>query len=136
MAKKQQYDFMGPNVGPIAIMAGLPVVNFMLWYGCNATGCATFASFPAIKEQLVSVPLATPGGFAAVAAWLSAQILLHVLLPGRRAQGEKLPDGTHLTYKLTSTQLSFFLRHQPVGLLAQGKGPRLTLLRDMSSQQL
>ena len=39
-----QYEFMGPWLGPLGIMAGLPAVCYALVYTCNAGGCSLLSS--------------------------------------------------------------------------------------------
>lgn len=44
--------------------------------------------------------IASSEGFLAVIGWVTWLVVLHVLLPGRHVQGNKLKDGSQLTYKL------------------------------------
>lgn len=101
MGGKQHFEFMGPIVGPVGIMLGTPLVNFLLVYGCSAAGCLTWRSAPNMHRLFSSSQLASVEGFAALLGWLILHILLHILLPGRRAKGAKLADGTQLSYKLS-----------------------------------
>ena len=45
-------------------------------------------------------PIYTHTAMAAVAGWFALVLLRHLLLPGNRALGVLLPDGSRLTYKL------------------------------------
>lgn len=37
-SREQEYEFMGPWIGPLGIMLGLPGVCYALVYTCNAGG--------------------------------------------------------------------------------------------------
>ena len=93
-------QFFGPHLGPLGIMLGLPAVCYALVYACNASGCMHLA-------PKFSIPGFPPGqrlfswqALGVYVAWLVAQVLLHLLLPGQRRQGVVLADGSRLTYKL------------------------------------
>ena len=97
--KVQEFEFFGPH-GPLGIILGLPVVCYALVYACNAQGC-----MHVVPE--FSVPGFAPGqaffstqALAAYLAWFGLLVVLHLLLPGQRAEGTVLPDGRRLPYKL------------------------------------
>ena len=95
-----EFEFMGPTAGPLGMVLGLPAVCYGLFYACNAGGCLGLSQ----PGRLLGFPpaqrLFTWQALAVYLAWFACQAALHLLLPGRRAQGTKLPDGTQLTYKL------------------------------------
>lgn len=104
--RKIEYEFMGPWVGPSAIVIGLPVVCYGLYYSCNQQGC--FTMWPELR-----VPGFPPGtqiislaGFGVFFLWLAAQVLIHLLVPGRHKLGAQLADGSRLSYKLTGKSLT------------------------------
>lgn len=97
---KQEYEFMGPLVGPVAIIVLLPLVCYGLVYICNAEGCLgvsgmTIPGFPS-QTQLISKEACL-----VVACWMTFQMALHVTMPGEIAEGVQLPNGKRLKYKLT-----------------------------------
>ena len=103
MTTDHEYEFMGPVVGPVAIMALLPLVCYGLVYICNADGCLNMSlSIPgfARHSQLISTQ-----GTLAILGWMAFQTLLHLLLPGQRVQGVLLANGRRLTYKLNGEDL-------------------------------
>ena len=147
-----QYEFMGPWMGPLGIMAGLPAVCYALVYTCNAGGCSVLkgpAHWPGFPpgtslftweatavflgwffaqvqfSSRICPPvmffrdffLPWPGPDALCnSLWSlkavlapSAQVLLHLALPGQREPGVKLPDGRRLRYKLTGDASAFLL---------------------------
>ena len=97
--KHHEYEFFGPVVGPLGIMLGLPAVCYGLFFLCNGDTCLTDGSFT--FKDVVGTPIFTWDAFLVFLCWLLFQILLHLLVPGKNVDGVKLPNGTHLTYKLT-----------------------------------
>ncbi len=99
MGSDQEYEFMGPFLGPIGIMAALPLVCYGLVYVCNAQGCLEISnmSIPgfAAQSQLISRE-----AFLAIFGWMAFQIILHLALPGQLVKGTILPTKEKLTYKL------------------------------------
>ena len=93
------YEFFGPH-GTAVIIFVLPAVLYGLFYSCNASGCLqllpqlTVPGFPSGSQIFTLDALLVYFG------WMAALVLLHVLLPGQKAQGVMLPDGSRLTYKL------------------------------------
>lgn len=108
MAADQEYEFMGPVLGPMVIMVALPAVCYGLVYACNAEDCLSLAdlSLPGLAPhtQLISTE-----AFTAILGWLAFQIVLHLMLPGQHIQGTLLSNGKRLTYKVNGTW-TFMLR--------------------------
>jgi Delta14-sterol reductase len=99
-AQHHHFEFFGPYIGPIALLVGLPALCYALVYACNPQGCLRLAPF--------SVPGFPPGqsffsweATAIFILWIVLQVVLHLILPGPRVKGVQLPDGSHLSYKLT-----------------------------------
>ena len=105
MVKKHEYEFMGPTLGPIAITLVLPLVTYLLVYGCTVSDCLTLKHVPDVWQQFQSSHLASRESFAAITGWVLIQLTLHAALPGRREQGAPLRSGKRLTYKLTGMSL-------------------------------
>jgi len=98
---KRAYDFSGPIVGPLAIVVGLPLVCYMLVYGSNELGSLTLSGGLKAPGLPPGTLLATWEAAGYYLAFLGAQILLHLVLPGKRGQGVTLKDKSQLTYKFT-----------------------------------
>lgn len=112
MGADQEYEFMGPVLGPVAVMVGLPAVCYGLVYACNAEGCLSFRSlsvpgFPS-RTQLISAE-----AFAAILGWLAFQIVLHLLMPGKHIRGTLLANGKRLTYKVNGKCTSCLVLPKP-----------------------
>lgn len=101
MSGKHEYEFFGPFLGPVGIMLGLPAVNYFLYYGCSSSGCLSLHHIPHFGQIFKTTPLATQDAFMVIIGWLIFQLLLHLLLPGKRAEGAPLQHGERLVYKLT-----------------------------------
>eukprot|EP00241_Pyramimonas_parkeae_P006341 CAMPEP_0114241128 /NCGR_PEP_ID=MMETSP0058-20121206/9472_1 /TAXON_ID=36894 /ORGANISM="Pyramimonas parkeae, CCMP726" /LENGTH=424 /DNA_ID=CAMNT_0001353643 /DNA_START=11 /DNA_END=1285 /DNA_ORIENTATION=+ len=97
------YEFQGPYLGPAGVIIGLPLVCYMLVAACNADHCLSHLN-PPTGLDWIKIPsgqvIASSEGFLAVIGWVTWLVVLHVLLPGRHVQGNKLKDGSQLTYKL------------------------------------
>lgn len=93
-----EYEFFGPY-GPGLLTLVLPCVVLGLTYACNSEGCLQLPdlSVPGFPS---GQPLYSHEAMAAVLGWFLLVLLLHVVLPGERAQGVLLPTGRRLTYKL------------------------------------
>ena len=94
------FEFFGPYLGPIGILLGLPAVCYGLVFACNASGCLSLAPQLQVPGFPAGQRFFTAEALAAVLGWFAFQLLLHVLLPGRRRQGTVLADGSRMTYKL------------------------------------
>ena len=103
-AKEFEFEFFGPH-GPALLVFVLPAVVYGLVFGCNAHSCLTL--YPQFKLPGLdpSSKLFTTEALLAYIAWFGAVLLLHVLLPGKRAQGVVLPDGARLNYKLNGKHI-------------------------------
>ena len=101
------FEFFGPYIGPIGILFGLPFVCYGLVYACNADGCLHLSQF-SIPGFPAGQRFFTWEAVAVFLGWMTLQIALHLVLPGRKAQGVQLPDSSRLTYKLNG-QLIFFV---------------------------
>ncbi|KAK9839777.1 hypothetical protein WJX81_000641 [Elliptochloris bilobata] len=101
--KQPEYEFLGPWIGPLGIILGLPAVCYFLVYACNSGGCLALAR----PLQLPGLPAGTAlfsfEAATVVAAWVALQVGLHLAVPGKRRQGAPLPNGQRLQYKLTGT---------------------------------
>ncbi|KAI8466239.1 MAG: sterol reductase [Monoraphidium minutum] len=97
----QHFEFFGPH-GPALLVVALPLTVLALPYACNERGCMQLLPTFWVPGFAPGQPLYTHAAMAAVAGWFGLVLLLHVLLPGRRAQGVVLPDGSRLTYKLNA----------------------------------
>ena len=97
--KDVHYEFLGPYLGPIGIILGLPLVCYGLVYACNADGCMHLSPFsiPGFPADQKFFTWEATGVFL---GWMALQTALHLILPGRKVQGVQLSDGTKLTYKL------------------------------------
>ncbi|KAA6429999.1 MAG: sterol reductase [Trebouxia sp. A1-2] len=109
MGSDQEYEFMGPTLGPIGIMAALPLVCYGLVYACNAQGCLDIRhmSIPGFPAQS---PLISREAFFAIFGWMAFQTILHLALPGKLIKGVTLPNNEKLTYKLNESKIyNFFI---------------------------
>ena len=113
MGADQQYEFVGPVLGPMAVMVGLPAVCYGLVYACNAGGCFNFQnlSLPGLPPQ---TQLISTEAFVAILGWLAFQIVLHLFLPGKKLQGTLLADGKRLTYKVNGKRTSHCVLPKPM----------------------
>jgi hypothetical protein len=98
-AEPVHYEFFGPH-GTALLLVAMPLVVLSLPYACNSSGCMTLIPQLWVPGFPPGTRLYTHEAMAAVACWFGLVLLLHLLLPGERAQGVLLPDGSRLTYKL------------------------------------
>ncbi|KAL0051038.1 hypothetical protein WJX82_000999 [Trebouxia sp. C0006] len=136
MGSDQEYEFMGPVLGPIGIMAALPLVCYGLVYACNAQGRLDIRNmfipgFPP-QSQLISRE-----AFLAIFGWMAFQTILHLVLPGQLVKGVALPNKEKLTYKLNAqtnlgvtllaaTTFSFYTKTLPLSWIYDQFLPLLT----------
>ncbi|CAK0783472.1 hypothetical protein CVIRNUC_006671 [Coccomyxa viridis] len=102
--RKPEYEFMGPWLGPLGIMLGLPAVCYALVYVCNAGGCDALrgpVAWPGFPE---GPPIITWEACAVLSGWLAWQVALHLVVPGPVEQGTVLSNGRKLKYKLTGSR--------------------------------
>lgn len=97
----QHFEFFGPH-GPALLVFVLPAVCYGLILACNRDFCASL--YPELRlpllGSLTSIKLYTHEAMAVYLAWFFGLALLHLLLPGKKAQGVVLPNGSRLDYKL------------------------------------
>jgi len=96
---KQQTEplaFGGP-IGGIAFMTLLPLLSIYLWICIHHYGGALV--LPTL-EVIAKAPAPTVRAFGYFAAWLTFQIVLQLVLPGKTVNGLKARDGVTLRYKL------------------------------------
>ncbi len=97
----QHFEFFGPH-GPALLVLVLPAVCYGLIFACNRDFCASI--YPELRlpslSSLSSLKLYTHEAMAVYLAWFFGLALLHLLLPGKKAQGVLLPNGSRLNYKL------------------------------------
>ena len=103
-----EYEFLGPRLGPAALILGLPAVCYALIGACNGVhGCVGGVGDVLSRARAggpwpgLPRPLFTWPAFWAVPAWFAFQAGLHFLLPGPVVHGAPLRDGRRLAYKLT-----------------------------------
>lgn len=113
------FEFCGPLLGPVGMLIGLPGVCYALVAACNDTGCVAGADLfrPAAWPGLGGRALFSWAGLAAVVAWFVAQAAVHLVAPGRVAEGVVLSTGTRLPYKLTGVE-------RGGGVVGMGARPR------------
>ncbi|GBF96191.1 delta(14)-sterol reductase [Raphidocelis subcapitata] len=98
---QQHFEFFGPH-GTAALLVALPLTVLALPWACNERGCLKLLPKPWVPGFAPGQPLYTHAALAAAAGWFALVLALHVLLPGARARGVALPDGSRLTYKLNA----------------------------------
>lgn len=100
-----EYEFMGPYLGPIGMMIGLPIVCYGLMAACNEGGCVSasdpFGTWPGLPA---GARVWSPRAFAVVFGWMAAHLAVHVAAEGETRKGVVLADGSRLEYKLTGIQ--------------------------------
>ncbi|GMH35464.1 hypothetical protein BSKO_03332 [Bryopsis sp. KO-2023] len=93
-----EYEFLGPTIGPVGIIFGLPVVCYLLGVASGQKHLS--AVLPLLSEALRSGELFSFQSLAVVLGWFAAVALLHLALPGQHAVGVVLSDKSQLKYKL------------------------------------
>lgn len=101
--KKHHFEFLGPH-GPAFLVIALPAVCYALIVGCNRYTCLQL--WPELKLPSVNhnIQWYSQEALGAYLAWFFGLAILHVLLPGQRAEGVLLSTGKKLTYKLNGKQ--------------------------------
>ena len=94
-----EYEFMGPYLGPIGIVIGLPILVFLACYYCNDK-----------RDSWSVIPEALPTGELAIflsleahgvyLSWFFFQMALYLFVPGAVAEGTVLRDGSRLKYPI------------------------------------
>ncbi len=95
-AEKHEWAFGGP-VGGLVMMITLPLLSLYLWLSIHHHSGALVLPTPEVLRALPAPSLRALGYFA---AWLSFQVMLQLVLPGKTAKGLKAHDGITLEYKL------------------------------------
>lgn len=72
--KQPEYEFLGPCIGPLGIMLGLPATCYFLVCACNSRGCLALARPLQLPGLPPGTPLFTLEAAAAVAAWIALQV--------------------------------------------------------------
>ena len=114
-AAHSEYEFGGP-LGAVAIILFLPLVVYMLYFGCTKTDCVTKWSDAYVLPLKLYAGLTGPNSpslwswkaFIAVIAWIKLHFLLYLVLPGATVPGVKLADGSQLNYYINA-HLAFWL---------------------------
>mmetsp|Transcript_43519 Transcript_43519/g.111278 ORF Transcript_43519/g.111278 Transcript_43519/m.111278 type:complete len:423 (-) Transcript_43519:208-1476(-) len=95
-----EYEFLGPWLGPVGIVFGLPAVCYALVLLCGGNGCATLAPLSMPPVELHRDTLYSHAGLGVFLGWVVYVVALHLLLPGKRVQGATLSNGQRLMYKM------------------------------------
>ena len=114
-AAHSEYEFGGP-LGAVAIIIFLPLVVYMLYFGCTKTDCVTKWSDAYELPFKLYAGLTGPNSpslwswkaFLAVFLWIKLHFILYLVLPGATVPGVKLADGSHLNYYINA-HLAFWL---------------------------
>ena len=114
-AAHSEYEFGGP-LGAVAIIIFLPLVVYMLYFGCTKTDCVTKWSDAYELPLKLYAGLTGPNSpslwswkaFLAVFLWIKLHFILYRVLPGATVPGVKLADGSHLNYYINA-HLAFWL---------------------------
>ncbi|GLC33514.1 hypothetical protein PLESTB_000083300 [Pleodorina starrii] len=134
--KKHHFEFFGPH-GPALLVFVLPAVCYALILGCNKDSCLQLWPELKLPSLQSNIQWYSKEAIVAYLAWFLGLALLHVLLPGQRAEGVVLPDGKRLTYKLNAFRLfvlaygaalyfGFYTRQLDLGWLYDQFAPLLT----------
>jgi len=94
-----EYEFGGP-IGVLGTMIGLPIGIYGLYVGCNAKDGCNLIQPPFKVPDLASYTYYSHEAMAVLLLWLGWLVVLWAVLPGTWKDGVKLPDGSHLSYKL------------------------------------
>lgn len=102
-AARHDFEFFGPH-GPALLILLLPAVLYGLVAGCNAQSCLQIQLVPTFSLKVPGLPSNQPlfstEALGIYLAWFFGMACLHMLLPGKVAQGTVLPNGKRLDYKL------------------------------------
>mmetsp|Transcript_24640 Transcript_24640/g.24872 ORF Transcript_24640/g.24872 Transcript_24640/m.24872 type:complete len:481 (-) Transcript_24640:46-1488(-) len=111
-SKPIHFEFGGP-IGVFFVIFGLPLVIYMLYFGCNSEYCITNPldlKLSKITHIIQTTPLLTYDAFMPYVSWMGFHILLERILPCEVVEGVELPDNskTRLKYNI-SGHLQFWI---------------------------
>ncbi|KAG2485661.1 hypothetical protein HYH03_015633 [Edaphochlamys debaryana] len=107
-AKTQHFEFFGPH-GPAVLVFVLPLVCYGLIYGCNKESCLSLWPEFHLPSPPQNITFYSHEAMLAFVGYFLTVALLHVVLPGQRAEGVMLPNGKRLTYKLNAFRVFVLL---------------------------
>lgn len=99
----KEYEFMGPYIGPLGIVFGLPLLVWGFSYFANGSlSNWTISSLMKISENItwndiVTKSYSTEAMYTYI-VWFLFQLMLHVTIPGREVDGVELRNGKKLKY--------------------------------------
>lgn len=94
----KEYEFVGPYVGPIGILFGLPLLVWAFSFFANGS-LSSWTSIPqSISWQEVISKSFSKEGMFVYLAWFLFQLVLHVTIPGPEIPGVVLRNGKRLGY--------------------------------------
>jgi Delta14-sterol reductase len=97
--KHVEYEFGGP-IGAFMTVVSLPFVILGLYFLCNGDCLQLYPlNIPALPDWS-TVEWWNNEAFIVTILWFAWLIVLSFVVPAPSAQGVKLPNGTHLSYKL------------------------------------
>ena len=107
-----EYEFGGP-VGAVGVIVGLPIVIYVLYFGCGKSFCVdsidSAAELPAqLSAALSTTKLWSWTACAVVFGWTVLHFIAYLVLPGPMAPGVVLRDGKRLRYPMNA-HLAFWL---------------------------
>ena len=102
----EEFEFVGPWLGPVGIVAGLPCVCYLLVFFCSGGECLELFPFKAPEIHFSISNTYSHAGLLVFLGWIAYVVLLHLILPGRIMEGVKLANGTRLTYKMNGKTMS------------------------------
>lgn len=140
------FEFVGPYIGPVGIILGLPVLTWALTYYCNAHGWPAIPAADVAAQQAwssltpesvlkaVQSTWSTEVFFLYVVWWLSLA-LMYVVVPGPVGKGIVLRDGRQLSYPLNGlNSLLIVLAGAAVWQYAKPFGVSLSWVYDSYTQ--
>ncbi|KAG2435046.1 hypothetical protein HYH02_012043 [Chlamydomonas schloesseri] len=98
------FEFFGPH-GPAVLVFALPAVCYALIIGCNKESCLQLWPEFKLPSFPQNVSFYSNEAMLVYLAWFFGVALLHVILPGPKAEGVVLPNGKRLTYKLNAFRI-------------------------------
>ena len=71
MANEDVFEFMGPWLGPVGIVAGLPCVCYLLVIFCGSEGCVELLPLKVPPLKLEVADVYSNAGLAVFLGWLA-----------------------------------------------------------------